>query len=119
MFSKIYKYDADGDIQRVEVRMGYLKLGAYVSKNDRQIPRDLFVELHERISLCNIYVQQVQLAKYVDVEEEMSLVFHPYVPTGSHARVYNAPAHDLCVCGTDDINTNYPPLILRSHTTYL
>ena len=48
-FSQIYIYDADDDIQRVEVRMGYLKLGAYVSQNDRQILRDLFVYFHERI----------------------------------------------------------------------
>ena len=118
-FSQIYIYDCDDDIQRVEVRMGYLKLGADVSQNDRQILRDLFVELHERISWCNPYVQQFQLAKDIDVEEEMSLVFHPDVPTGSHARVYNAPTHELCVCVTDDINTKYPPLILRRNTTYL
>ena len=56
-FSQIYIYDADDDIQRVEVRMGYLNLGADVSQTDRQILRDLFVELHERISWCNPYVQ--------------------------------------------------------------
>ena len=78
--------------------MGYLKLGADVSQNYRQILRDLFVEIHERISWCNTYVQKFQLAKYIDVEEEMSLVFHPDVPTGSHARVYTATTHEVCVC---------------------
>ena len=90
-----------------------------MSQNDRQILRDLFVELHEKISWCNPYVQQFQLAKDIDVEEEQSLVFHPDVPTGSHERVYNAPTHELCVCVTDDIDTKYPPLILRRNTTYL
>ena len=82
-----YIYDADDDIQRVEVRMGYLNLGSDVSQNYRKILRNLFVELHERISWCNPYVQQFQLAKDIDVEEEMSLVFHLDVSTGSHARV--------------------------------
>ena len=90
-----------------------------MSQNDRQILRNLFVELHERILWCNPYVQQFQLAKDIDVKEEMILVFHPDVPTGSHARVYNAPTHELCVFVTDDINTKYPPLILRRNTTYL
>ena len=90
-----------------------------MSKNDKQILRDLFVDLYERISWYNPYVQQFLLAKDIDVEEEMSLVFHPDVPAGIHARVYNDPNHELCVCVTDDINTNYHPLILRRNTTYL
>ena len=68
---------------------------------------------------CNSYVGQFQLDKDIDLEEEISLVFHTDVPTGSHARVYNAPTHELCVCVTDGINTKYPPLILRRNTTYL
>ena len=79
----------------------------------------MFVELHERMSWCNHYVQSFQLAKDIAVEEKMSLVFHLDVPAGSRARVYNAPTHELCVCVTDDINTKYPLLILRRNTTYL
>ena len=45
-------------------------------------------------------------------------MFHLYVPTGINVRVYNHHTHDLCSCVTDDINTKYPPLILRRNTTY-
>ena len=111
-----YIYDADEDIQGVEVLMGYLKLGADVSQNDRKILRDMF---YERISRCNLYVQHFQLAKYIDLGDDTSLVFHPYVPAGSHARFYNTPTHELCVRVTDIIKTKYHPIILRRNTMYL
>ena len=44
-YSQIYIYDADDDVQRVEVRLGYLKLGSDVPQSERQILRDLFVDL--------------------------------------------------------------------------
>lgn len=118
-YSQIYIYDADDDVQRVEVRLGYLKLGSDVPQSERQILRDLFVDLQKWITDCNPYVQQFKLALDMDVEENLNLVFHPEVPTGCHSRVYNAPTHELCVCATDDIRTTYPPIILRRNTTYL
>ena len=118
-FSQIYVYDADDKIQRVDLRMGHLHLGLDVPQIERQILRDIFVELQEWINECNPYVQQFRLALDMEVEEDMSLVFHPEVPTGCHSRVYNAPSNELCVCATDDISSTYPPVILRRNTTYL
>ena len=118
-FSQIYIYDADDEIERVDVRLGYLNLGSDVPQIERDILRDLFVELQELINICNPYVQQFKLALDMDVGEHLDLVFHPKVPTGGHARVYNAPSHELCVCATDDIRSTYPPLVLKRNTTYL
>ena len=118
-FSQIYIYDADDDTERVDVRLGYLKLGQDVPQVDRQILRDLFIEHQEKITACNPYVQQFILAKDMDVEEELSLVFHPEVPTGCHSRVYNAPTHELCVCAINENTLSYPPIILRRNASYL
>ena len=68
-FSQIYIYDADDDIRILEIQMGYSKSGTYVWPNNKQIFRDPFVELYERILLRNPYVQQFLLAKDIDVEE--------------------------------------------------
>ena len=118
-FSQIYVYDVDDKIKRVDMRLDNLTLGSDVPQIERQILRDLFVELQEWINECNPYVQQFKLALDMEVEEDMSLVFHPEVPTGCHSRVYNAPSNELCVCATDDISSTYPPVILRRNTTYL
>lgn len=48
-----------------------------------------------------------------------NLLFHPEVPTGIHARTYNAPTHQLTVCTTDDMQLNYPPLVLKRNITYI
>ena len=92
------------------MRLGHLRLDLDVPQIERQILRDIFVELQEWINECNPYVQQFKLALDMEVEEYMSLVFHPEVPTGCHSRVYNAPSNELCVCATDDISSTYPPL---------
>ena len=118
-FSQIYIYDTDDEIERVDVRLGYLKLGLGMPQIERDILRDLFVELQELINICNPYVQQFKLALDMDVGEHLDLVFHPEVPTGGHARVYNASSHNLCGCATDDIRGTYPPLVLKRNTTYL
>ena len=103
----------------MDVRVGYLNLGLDVPQIERDILRDLFVELQELINICNPYVQQFKVALDMDIGEHLDLVFHPEVPTGGHARVYNAPSHELCVCATDDIRSTYPPLVLKRNTTYL
>ena len=56
-FSQIYIYDADDEIQRVDMRLGYLNLGSDVPQIERQILRDLFVELQELIKNCYPYVK--------------------------------------------------------------
>ena len=118
-FSQIYIYDAEDDIERVEMRMGHLNLGPDVPQAERDLLRELFIVLQEKITACNPYVQQFKLAKDIDVEEELSLMFHPEVQTGGHARVYNAPSHELCVCAVNENTLPYPPIILRRSTTYL
>ena len=70
------------------MRLGHLSLGSDVPQIERDILRDLFVELQEWINECNPYVQQFKLALDMEVEEDMNLVFHPEVPTGCHSRVY-------------------------------
>ena len=59
------------------------------------------------MTACNPYAQQFMLAKDMDVEEELSLVFHPEVPTGGH------------VCAVNEEKLSYPPVILRRNATYL
>ena len=118
-FSQIYIYDAEDDIERVEMRMSHLNLGPDVPQAERDLLRELFIVLQEKITACNPYVQQFKLAKDIDVEEELSLMFHPEVQTGGHARVYNAPSHELCVCAVKENTLPYPPIILRRSTTYL
>ena len=56
-FSQIYVYDVDDEIQRVDMRLGHLSLGSDVPQIERDILRDLFVELQEWINECNPYVQ--------------------------------------------------------------
>ena len=48
----------------------------------------------------------------MEVEIDMSLVFHPEVPTGCFSRVYDAPSKELCVCATDNISIAYISVIL-------
>ena len=78
-FGQIYVYDADDKMQRMDMRLGHLKLGPDVPQIEKQILRDIFVELQEWINECNPYVQQFKLALDMEGEGDMSLVFHPDV----------------------------------------
>ena len=117
-FSQIYVYDADDDIQRLEIRMDHVKLGEDIPIPEQEILKKLFKDIEEKIRCCNPYVQQFIMAKDKEVPPGKKLIFHPEVPTGNHVRTYNAPTHELTVCATDDLQLTYPPLVLERNTTY-
>ena len=95
--------------------MDLLELGADIPVREKDVLRNIFIEIEEKIRICNPYVKQFIFAKDLESPPEMKLLFHPEVPTGSHVWTYNAPTHELTVCTTDDMQLAYPPLVLKKY----
>ena len=56
-FSQIYIFDADDDNQRLNVRMDLLELGADIPVREKDVLRNICIEIEEKIRICNPYVK--------------------------------------------------------------
>jgi len=70
-------------------------------------------DIERALNACNPFVKKFKLAKEIDIEDDMQIIFHPeIVPSGAHEHAYNAPTHELCICGPNTKCDKFPPLIL-------
>ena len=64
--------------------MGILELGEDITAREKEVLRNIFMEIEEKIRICNPHVKQVIMSKYKKVSPEMKLLFYPGVRTKSH-----------------------------------
>ena len=100
------------------MRLGHVHLDRGLSVQQKQTLKNLFFDIEKTLNACNPFVKQFKLAKEMDIEDDMQIIFHPeIVPSGAHERAYNAPTHELCICSPNTKCDKFPPLILRQRPT--
>ena len=62
-FSHIYVFDENDNSQRVNVRMDILELGEDILAREKEVLRNIFIEIEDNIRICNPYVKQFILHK--------------------------------------------------------